>query len=120
SPTGELLFTSARPDPERKEPQPDEPAALWLLPAAGEARMVGDRPGGLAAPSVARASGTVLATSMTLPGSTSADDDAERRKARRDRKVSGILHAGHPVRFWDSDVGPDEPRLVVADLPADG
>jgi dipeptidyl aminopeptidase/acylaminoacyl peptidase len=24
------------------------------------------------------------------------------------------------VRFWDADVGPDEPRLVAADLPPDG
>lgn len=120
TPDGDLLFTSARPDPERKEPQPDDPAALWRLPAAGEAQVVGTRPGGLGALAVARDAGTLVATSMTLPGSTSGDDDAERRKARRDRKVSGILHAGHPVRFWDSDVGPDEPRLVAADLPTDG
>ena len=120
TPDGDLLFTSARPDPERKEPQPDDPAALWRLPAAGEAHVVGTRPGGLAAPVVARDAGTVVATSLTLPGSTSGDDDAERRKARRDRKVSGILHAGHPVRFWGSDLGPDEARLVVADWAADG
>jgi dipeptidyl aminopeptidase/acylaminoacyl peptidase len=118
TPDGDLLFTSARPDPERKEPQPDDPAALWRLPAAGEAHVVGTRPGGLDAPAVAREAGTVVATSMTLPGSTSGEDDAERRKARRDRKVSGILHAGHPVRFWGSDLGPDEARLVVADWTA--
>ncbi|QYN39806.1 prolyl oligopeptidase family serine peptidase [Pseudonocardia sp. DSM 110487] len=117
---GDLLFASARPDPEGKEPPPDAPAALWRLPAAGEAKVAGTRPGGLAAPAVARGAGTVVATSMTLPGAASGDEDAERRKARRDRKVSGILHAGHPVRFWDADIGPDEPRLVAADLPPDG
>ncbi|TQM04011.1 S9 family peptidase [Pseudonocardia kunmingensis] len=120
TPDGDLLFTSARPDPERAEPQPDEPAALWLLPGSGEAHVVGTRPGGLAAPAVAAEAGTVVATSMTLPGAVSGDEDAERRKARRDRKVSGILHAGHPVRFWDADLGPAQPRLVVADLPGAG
>jgi dipeptidyl aminopeptidase/acylaminoacyl peptidase len=120
TPDGDLLFTSARPDPEGAQAQPDEPAALWRLPAAGEAHVVGTRPGGLAAPAVAREAGTVVATSMTLPGAASAEEDAERRKARRDRKVSAILHAGHPVRFWDADLGPDQPRLVVADLPGEG
>jgi hypothetical protein len=37
-PGGDLLFTSARPDPDRKEPDPDAPAALWRLPTTGEAR----------------------------------------------------------------------------------
>jgi dipeptidyl aminopeptidase/acylaminoacyl peptidase len=120
TPGGDLLFTSARTDPERAEPQPDDPAALWRLPAAGEAHIAGTRPGGLAAPAVAADATTVVATSMTLPGARSADEDAERRKARRDRKVSGILHAGHPVRFWDADLGPAQPRLVAADLPDDG
>ncbi|HYH30510.1 MAG TPA: prolyl oligopeptidase family serine peptidase [Pseudonocardia sp.] len=120
TPEGDLLFTSARPDPERAEPQPDEPAALWRLPSSGEAHVVGSRPGGVGAPAVAREAGTVVTTAMTLPGAVSADDDAARRKARREKEVSGILHAGHPVRFWDADLGPDEPRLVTGDLPADG
>jgi dipeptidyl aminopeptidase/acylaminoacyl peptidase len=120
TPDGDLLFTSARPDPQRAEPQPDEPAALWRLPASGEAHVVGTRPGGLAAPAVAREAGTVVVTSMTLPASASAEDDEARRKARREKAVSGILHAGHPVRFWDADLGPDEPRLLAGDLPVDG
>jgi dipeptidyl aminopeptidase/acylaminoacyl peptidase len=117
---GDLLFTSSRTDPDRAEQQPDEPAALWRLPAGGEAHVVGSRPGGIAGPVAARGSAAVVATSMTLPGAVSADDDAVRRKARREKKVSAILHSGYPVRFWDHDLGPDEPRLVVGDVPADG
>ena len=120
TPDGDLLFTSARPDPERAEQQPGDPAALWRLPAGGEAHVVGTRPGGLAGPVAARSAGSVVATSMTLPGSVTAEDDAARRTARREKKVSGILHSGYPVRFWDQDLGPDEPRLVVGDVPADG
>jgi len=108
---GDVLFTSRRPDPEA-ESDDDEKAALWLLPAVGEARQAGERPGGL---SGARTAGSrVVATSPTLPAST--DDDADRRKARKDRKVSAILHTGFPIRHWDHDLGPDEPRLVMADL----
>jgi dipeptidyl aminopeptidase/acylaminoacyl peptidase len=117
---GELLFTSARPDPERAEQQPEEPAALWRLPAGGEAHVVGARPGGIGGPVTARATAAVVATSMTLPGSVTAEDDEARRKARREKKVSAILHSGYPVRFWDHDLGPDEPRLVIGEVPADG
>ena len=49
-PDGDLLFTSARPDPDRpksaREPAEDAPAALWRLPVAGEAHVVGTRAGG--------------------------------------------------------------------------
>jgi dipeptidyl aminopeptidase/acylaminoacyl peptidase len=117
---GDLLFTSARPDPDRSEQQPGEPAALWRLPAGGEAHVVGSRPGGVAGPVTARSAPGVLAISMTLPGAVTAEDDEARRKARREKKVSGILHSGYPVRFWDHDLGPDEPRLVIGDVPTDG
>ena len=117
---GDLLFTSPRPDPERAEQPPDGPAALWRLPASGEAHVLGSRPGGLAAPAAAAGAGAVVATSMTMPGAGSAEDDEARRTARREKKVTGILHAGYPVRFWDHDLGPDQPRLVAGDVPADG
>jgi dipeptidyl aminopeptidase/acylaminoacyl peptidase len=117
---GELLFTSARPDPDRAEQQPDGPAALWRLPAGGEAHVVGSRPGGVAGPVTARSAAAAVVTSMTLPGAVTAADDEARRKARREKKVSGILHSGYPVRFWDHDLGPDEPRLLVGEVPADG
>jgi dipeptidyl aminopeptidase/acylaminoacyl peptidase len=120
---GEVLFLSGRPDPDAEaDPTDDDPpAALWLLPAGGgEARVVGTRPGGIGAVSAAAAADTVVVQSKTLPGAVTGDDDEERRKARKDRKVSAILHSGYPIRFWDHDLGPDQPRLLAGVLPADG
>ncbi|MGH3923902.1 MAG: S9 family peptidase, partial [Pseudonocardiaceae bacterium] len=118
TPDGDVLFVSARPDPDAKPGDDDVPAALWLLPAGGgEARVIGTRPGGFTAPAVAARAATVVATSMTLPGAVTAEDDEERRKARKDKKVSAILHTGYPVRFWDHDLGPDQPRLLAGTLP---
>jgi dipeptidyl aminopeptidase/acylaminoacyl peptidase len=113
-PDGSVLFVSARPDPAAAET--DEPvAALWQLPAGGgEARVVATRPGGISGLAVAKDAGTVVVGSATLPSSTTPEDDAERRKARKDRKVSAILHESYPVRSWDTDLGPDRPRLFVA------
>ncbi|MFN2497328.1 MAG: prolyl oligopeptidase family serine peptidase [Pseudonocardiaceae bacterium] len=118
TPDGDVLFVSARPDPEVKPGDDDPPAALWLLPAdGGEARVIGTRPGGIAAPTVAARAATVLVTSMTLPAAVTAEDDEQRRKARKDKKISAILHTGYPVRSWDHDLGPDQPRLLAGTLP---
>jgi dipeptidyl aminopeptidase/acylaminoacyl peptidase len=119
-PGGDLLFTSARPDPERAEPDDDAPAALWRLPPAGEAHVVGTRAGGIGPPVVATDAGTVVVAAKTLPGAVTDEDDAGRRKARAERKVGAILHAAHPVRHWDHDLGPDENRLLAGTVPADG
>src|SRR2546423_2639162 len=53
-PDGTLLFVSSRGE--------DEDAALWSLPAGGEARVLARNPGGVGGPIVAPASGTVLVT----------------------------------------------------------
>ena len=119
-PDGDLLFTSARPDPERAEPDDDAPAALWRLPPTGEAHVVGTRAGGIGPPVVARDAGTVAAAAKTLPGAVTDEDDAARRAARKARKIGAVLHAAHPVRYWDSDLGPDEERLLAGTVPADG
>ena len=112
-PNGDLLFTSARPDPDVKETPDDAPAALWLLPArGGEARVVATRGGGVGGVVVAQATGTVIVSSRTLPSAEDGAADEQRRKARKDKKVSAILHSGYPVRYWDHDLGPDEPRLL--------
>jgi len=124
---GDLLFVSARPDHEATpakdatSTEADAPAALWLLPAAGgEARLVGERPGGITGPAAANAADALAVTSMTMPGAvTSADDDA-RRAARREKKITAMLHTGYPVRLWDHDLGPDQARLLVGGLPGAG
>ena len=118
-PDGSLLFTSTRKDPDAEQPQDDAPAALWLLPAAGgEARPVVERPGGVSGVVVARTAGTVVFGSPTLPGADTADDDAARRKARKDAAVTAILHESYPVRYWDHDLGPARTRLFATDPPA--
>ena len=68
---------------------------------------------------VATDSGTIVVSSDTLPGSVTAEDDTTRRTARKDNKVSAILHETYPIRFWDHDLGPDTPRLMVAAAPGD-
>jgi dipeptidyl aminopeptidase/acylaminoacyl peptidase len=118
-PNGDLLFVSKRSDvvkdgdDDKKKPD-DEVAALWILPAGGgEARHVVEAPGGIEGVLVAKDAGTVLVTASVLPGP--ADDDAERRKARKEAGVSALLHETTPVRHWDHDLGPDQSRLFVVE-----
>jgi len=123
-PDGSLLFTSARPDPDRMDDDPDskdDPAtSLWLLPpGGGEARVVATRAGGINGIVVAREAGTVLVSSPTLPGATNGAEDEERRKNRKAKKVRAILHTGYPVRYWDHDLGPDQVRLLAGVVEAE-
>jgi dipeptidyl aminopeptidase/acylaminoacyl peptidase len=113
-PDGTLLFVSARPGPEAGQDDKDAGQAkpsLWALPAGGEAAHVASRPGGVSAPVVAREAGTVVFTAATMPGDAARDED--RRKARKDAGISAILHEEIPVRSWDHQLGPDQPRLFV-------
>ena len=45
----------------------------------------------------------------------SAADDARLRQERKDAGITAILHESAPVRFWDHDLGPDQPRLFAVD-----
>ncbi|GHG60478.1 peptidase S9 [Sinomonas cellulolyticus] len=111
---GDLFFTSARPDPEK--PDEDPVNALWLLPrAGGEARVVLSRPGGVERVFTARKADATFVQASALAGSTDEADDEERRKARKEGKVSAILHSSYPVRFWDADLGPAQPRLFAVE-----
>ncbi|MFJ5958286.1 prolyl oligopeptidase family serine peptidase [Paenarthrobacter sp. NPDC092416] len=112
--SGDLYFTSARPDPD--SPDADPVNALWLLPASGgEARVVLSRAGGISSVMTAKDADAAFVNAEVLAGSTDEDNDAERRKARKDNKVSAILHSGYPVRYWDADLGPAEPRLFAVE-----
>ncbi|MEV4169617.1 S9 family peptidase [Nonomuraea sp. NPDC049709] len=109
---GDVLFTSARPDPTVKD-SGDEVPSLWLLPrAGGEARQVAARPGGIGA--VRTAGDVVVFVADVLDGEEAAEE--EKRKARKDAGISAVLHEGYPVRYWDQDLGPGRPRLFVARL----
>ena len=117
---GDLLFTSARPDPDGKADDDEPVPALWLMPRDGaEARVVADRAAGLGGVQVARDADVLLVGSDVLPSATDAETDERLRKARKDKKVQAILHDGYPVRFWDHDLGPESPHLFVADIGAD-
>ena len=116
-PDGSLLFTSRRPDPAGKKRDGDsgDDAALWLLPAAGgEARTVAALPGGVTAAEVAKDAGGIVVSSPVLPAAGNGDD-ARLRQERKDAGITAILHESAPVRYWDHDLGPDQPRLFAVD-----
>jgi dipeptidyl aminopeptidase/acylaminoacyl peptidase len=98
TPSGDLLFTSARPGPETEDD--DEPGgALWLQPAGGgDARVIANPPGGVAGVVVSR-SGTLVASSPMLPSGAGWEAEKDGRKQRKEAGVSAILHEGFPVRF---------------------
>ncbi len=108
---GDLYFVSARPDPEDE----DEPtSALWVVPAAGgEARVALSRPGGVGGVHTADAADVTLVSATVLPGADDEQADATLRKLRKKNDVQAILHDSYPVRFWDADLGPAEPRVLA-------
>ena len=120
-PDGSLLFTSARPDPDAEDKDDDEISLLWLLPAGGgEAGVVASRAGGVDSVQVASDAATVVLVSKTFPSSSTPDAESAKRKERKEKKVSAILHESVPVRFWDADLGPAAPRLFAGTLAGEG
>ncbi|BBX45504.1 S9 family peptidase [Mycobacterium cookii] len=111
---GDLLFISSRPQPHNTAGT-KPPAALWRLPSGGgEAVEVASLPGGVNAVRAARAADATVIASALLPAARDADDDQRLRDLRKDGAVSAVLHTGYPVRFWNHDLGPDEPHLLDA------
>ena len=51
----------------------------------------------------------------TAGNGSSAEDDARLRQERKDAGITAILHESAPVRYWDHDLGPDQPRLFAVD-----
>ena len=119
-PDGALLFLSRRPGPATGMPPASddkEKPALWLLPpGGGEARRIVAPPGGATGLATARDAVLVALASPALPGAKGLAQDAERRQARSDAGVTAILHEAAPVRYWDHDLGPGEPRLLLAEV----
>lgn len=107
TPSGDLLFTA-------KRGADDAPLSLWRLPVAGgEATQVATRAGGFASLLSAATADRIVATASVLGHSDS--DDERIRTARKEGAVSAIMHTGYPVRYWDSDLGPDQPHLLSVD-----
>jgi dipeptidyl aminopeptidase/acylaminoacyl peptidase len=121
-PDGSLAFISRRPDPDK--PGEDAKPALWLLPpGGGEARLIAALPGGISAAETGRSGGIVVASAVldAVRGDAdapTAEADARLRAEREKAGVSAILHESGPVRFWDSDLGPEDTRLFA--VTADG
>ncbi|MBP2383125.1 S9 family peptidase [Brachybacterium sacelli] len=109
APDGSLLFSSARPDPQNEGDE--DTSAIWRLPRTGEAQVVASAPGGLSLLAVAD-DGMLLGATEVLPGGT-LEDDAERRKARKDAEQTTIWHTGMPIRQWDHEIGDRSRRLVL-------
>jgi dipeptidyl aminopeptidase/acylaminoacyl peptidase len=113
-PDGSLLFTSKRPDPDSKAENGDEVVALWLLPAGGgEARVVASPEGGITGLETAAGSDAIAAVSPVFR-------DDKLRQERKDAGVTAILHETVPVRYWDHDLGPADPRLFAVATGAEG
>ncbi|MFC3990508.1 S9 family peptidase [Actinoplanes siamensis] len=116
TPDGDLLFTSARPDPSG-DPAEEPATALWLLPAGGgDAQVIASPPGGVRGVVVA-ADGTVVLGSTRMPSATGEAADRELRTRRKDAGVSAVLYEEYPIRYWDHAFGPERTRLLTADRP---
>jgi len=110
-PDGSLVFASARPDPTRTGD--DAGGHVWLLPAGGgEARPLLAVPAGVDGLVAAAAAPVVAMKAQLFPGAGDLEVDAEKAKRRKDAGVSAMLLSGHPIRYWDHDLGPRQPRLL--------
>src|SRR5262249_30239390 len=97
----------------------------------GGGRVGGAPPGGVPAGGGGRDAGAIVVGAPVLPGAggqggrppvagtagngDSAADDTRLRQERKDAGITAILHESAPVRFWDHDLGPDQPRLFAVD-----
>ena len=107
---GDIFFASKRTKGDDAKPQ------LHLLPAAGgEAVVVAERAGGFSNLRADLAGRRVLVVSDAVVGARDAEHEDEIVKARKEKKVSGILHDGFPVRQWDHDIAPTRPQIFVAE-----
>jgi dipeptidyl aminopeptidase/acylaminoacyl peptidase len=117
---GDLLFVSSRRTAEATGDTAKPPASLWRLPAAGgEAVEVLSTPGGVSKVQAARSADVAVFGTSLLASARDIDDERRLRDLRKNLNVSAILHTGYPVRYWDKDLGPDEPHLFDVSGPRD-
>ncbi|RCH65650.1 S9 family peptidase [Streptomyces sp. SDr-06] len=114
APDGTLYFLSRREDSDPGAAKDtDEGSAVWALPEHGEAALVARHPGGIAGFTLARDRATLAYTAGLLPGAADAEAHGKLCKDRADAKVGAVLYESGLTRFWDSDLGPDEPHTFV-------
>jgi dipeptidyl aminopeptidase/acylaminoacyl peptidase len=116
---GSLLFTSSRPDPDRKPDDKDdeEIGRLWLLPAGGgEARLLVAPPGGVEEVRAARDADVVVFAASVYAGADLAAD-RDKHEARKKAGVEALLFEDYPIRWWDHYLGPRERHVFAAPLP---
>jgi dipeptidyl aminopeptidase/acylaminoacyl peptidase len=118
---GSILFTSSRPDPDRKpdDGDDDEVSGLWVLPAqGGEARLLVAPSGGVDAVVAARDADVLVYAAAVFPGAADAASDRERHQARKKAGVEALLFDTFPIRHWDAYHGPRERHLFAAPMPS--
>ena len=116
---GSLLFTSARPDPDRPpDDKPDtEPMGLWSLPVGGgEACLLIAPGGGVGSFAVARSADVAVVRAPVHPGTAGLAEDVARETLRTKAGVSAHLYESYPIRFWDHYLGPREDHLFLLAL----
>jgi dipeptidyl aminopeptidase/acylaminoacyl peptidase len=117
---GSILFTSTRPDADRKpnDGEDDEVSGLWLLPAdGGEARLLTAPSGGVDSVVAAHDSDLLVYAASVFPGAADATADRERHEARKKAGVEALLFETFPIRHWDAFHGPRERHLFAAPMP---
>jgi dipeptidyl aminopeptidase/acylaminoacyl peptidase len=111
-PDGSLVFASARPDPTAAAGE-EAGGHVWLLPAGGgEARAVLAVPGGVEGLVAAASAPAVAVKAPLFPGAGDLAADREKQARRKETGVTAMLLSGHPIRYWDHDLGPRQPRLL--------
>lgn len=116
---GDLVFVAKRAQDKDAKPE------AWLLPASGgEARKIAGHPAGIESVTTlpnaaADHRDTVVISANSLPGAGDIEQEEQLQALRKDKKVNAILHSGYPVRFWDTDLGPEAPSFYTATIPPD-
>jgi dipeptidyl aminopeptidase/acylaminoacyl peptidase len=117
-PDGSLVFASARPDP--TEAKDEAGSHVWVLPAdGGEARAILAVPGAVQGIVAAADASTVVVKATLFPGVPDLEQDAGKARRRKEAGVTAMLLDGYPIRFWDHDLGPRQPRLLRLQVDGD-